>query len=120
ELGGGERHAARDPAHPDTVAASTGDEADVGVEAKRAFDDRRRELDPARLGAAGLAGRGEARHVGPEPDGLSLRRSSYAGARSANFANRFRNESLTTPVGPFRCLERWSSASPCWSVSSGL
>jgi hypothetical protein len=46
--------------------------------------------------------------------------ASYAAARSANFANRFMNESFTVPVGPFRCFERWISARPCWSVSSGL
>ena len=44
----------------------------------------------------------------------------YAAARSANFAKRFRNESLIVSVGPFRCFARMTSASPCWSVSSGL
>jgi hypothetical protein len=37
----------------------------------------------------------------------------YVAARSANFANRLRNESLTIPVGPLRCFASWTSASPC-------
>src|SRR6266536_1060351 len=36
-----------------------------------------------------------------------------AAARSANFAYRLRNESLTASVGPFRCLARITSARPC-------
>ena len=45
-------------------------------------------------------------------------RHPYAAARSANFAYRRRNESLTVPVGPLRCFARMISAMPCWSDSS--
>jgi hypothetical protein len=37
---------------------------------------------------------------------------------SANFAYRFRKESFSVPVGPLRCLARWTSARPCDSDSS--
>jgi hypothetical protein len=45
--------------------------------------------------------------------------ASCWGARSANFANRFRNASFSVPIGPLRCLARMISASP-WSSDCSL
>jgi hypothetical protein len=41
-----------------------------------------------------------------------------AAARSANFAYRRKNESLTVSVGPFLCFATCTSARPCWSDSA--
>jgi hypothetical protein len=102
------------------ASAPAADEPDVGVDPDAALDERDRGAFGLACVAARLARRRERRRLGLDPDDLRLRRRPYAVARSANFANRFMNESLTIPVGPFRCFARWTSARPCWSVSSGL
>ena len=61
---------------------------------------------------ARLAKDGELGH-GAEQDDRLLVGHGQAAARSANFAYRFRNESLIESVGPLRCLARCTSARPC-------
>ena len=113
---------AGDALDANAMAAPAGHEPDVGFRAQRALHDRRRR-PPVEL--AGLARRRECAGTGTDPDDLPNFRSALLpppryGARSANFAKRFRNESLIESVGPFRCLARCTSASPCWSCRVGV
>jgi len=112
---------AREAPNADAVPAPARGEADIRLRAERAAHDNRR---PGALVVARLALRREARRGLAKPDDLRLRPLSLLPllrrvtgrqppARSANFANRFRNESFAVPVGPFRCFARCTSAKPC-------
>src|SRR5262249_31838352 len=119
----GQRAAQRgtcDAADEYAVAPRTGHPADGGDEPQGPFHDRGNAQIALPVVTARLTRSGECRRRRLQPDDLSLRLPSYIGARSANLAKRFRNESFTFPVGPLRCLARWSSAIPWASVSSGL
>src|SRR5262249_18836168 len=121
-LTGGNGTEPRDAPHADPVTALAGSEADVGLAPKSALDNGAVDLvGPPLVVAAALAVRRIGGRVGAQPDDLVVVEIGHGrGARSANFAKRRKNESLTMSVGPFRCFARWTSARPCWSDSSPL
>src|SRR5262249_21123260 len=116
-LSGGHDAQPGDAADTNAMSTPAGREADVRLPAERSLDDGGLErICPAAVFAARFTRRGEHGRFARKPDHLMNVRCAlppYAGARSANLANRRRNESLITSVGPFLCLARCTSASPC-------
>src|SRR5262249_50790187 len=105
------------------------DEGDVGLRRHESANartadrvDERAPFAPRELEAR-LAEARERGRAGRDPDRVRARhaatRASCCGARSANFAKRFRNASFSVPIGPLRCFARMTSARP-WSSEFSL